>query len=381
LDIDQFRQINEIYGRDAGDALLERTADLLKSKMHARDTLARLRADHFAVLFENCSFEEAVSAANTLCEVVSTLGFSWHRRAVDVSASIGVTELSPKQEDAASVMSSAEQACRTAKEAGGGRVHGFAASHTDQARPSRDAQWVERITRALAEDRLTLFRQRIAGLQTSSDADVACELIVRMIDERGDTVEPGAFFAAVSRCGMWPSIDDWVIKRALDWLRSSATEDLTMCSINISGQSMRDEKLPAYLAERLRDSMVDAAKICFELDERSVMENLPGVRHFMKELRILGCRFALDNFGTGYSSFSYLKMLPLDFLKIDGSFVRELTRNTADQEMARAINGVAHALGIKSIAVCAESREIVDVLRVLGVDYAQGYWVSMPRAL
>ena len=383
LDLDDFILVNESYGRDTGDALVKLIADFLKSKTHPHDTVARLNGDRFGILFESCSVEDALRASDTLRRGIGELSVLCTGSPITVHASIGVTDISPNHKDAASVIGFAAHACRVAKEAGGDRAHGWSASLIDQSLTSEDVQWKERITRALAESRLILYRQDIRGLQEDKKAVRSCELLVRMVDESGSQIRPGVFFTAVSRCEMWPSIDGWVVKEALRWLRSDDpyANSLTTCSINISERSAQDEKFLSDLTEQLNDSADIAAKICFELTESAIVENISKTRHFMRQIGVLGCKVALDDFGTGYTSLSYLKEFSLDFLKIDRSFIGEIARDAAAREIVHSIAMLASTIDIDTVAEGVENRETEDLLRTLGVDYAQGYWISMPRTL
>ncbi len=380
IDLDQFKIVNDTCGHSAGDALLGQVGALLKSKVRWRDTLARLGGDEFGVLLESCSLEEALRTAENLREGIRNFRYTWEDRTFRLGASIGVVPISAENEDVASVLSAADSACGAAKESGRNRVHCFEENDIDLMRRRREMQWAARINNALEESRFELFRMTILPLQVE-DAGEHFELLLRMRDESGKIVAPDQFIAAAERYGITPSIDRWVIDSAFRWLVSEADERrrLTMCSINLSGQSLGDDKFLPYVIEQFHRSGIDGSKICFEITETAAIANFSQASRFIQALKELGCKFALDDFGTGLSSFGYLKHFPVDFLKIDGSFVKGVLHDPIDREMVRSINEIGHLTGKQTIAEWAENAEIIEVLRGLGVDYAQGYGVSQPQ--
>ena len=380
LDLDQFKIVNDTCGHSAGDALLGQVGGLLKSKVRWRDTLARLGGDEFGILLESCSLDEAMRTAEALREAVRNFKFTWEERTFRLGASIGVVPISSDNADVASVLSAADSACQAAKEAGRNRVHSFEENDIDLMRRRREMQWAARINNALEEGRFELFRQTILPLQVP-DSGAHYELLLRMRDEAGKIVSPDNFMTAAERYGITPSIDRWVIENAFRWLVSEADEreKLTMCSINLSGQSLGDDKFLPYVIDQFHRSGLDASKICFEITETAAIASFSQANRFIQALKELGCKFALDDFGTGLSSFGYLKHFPVDFLKIDGSFVKEILHDPIDREMVRSINEIGHLTGKQTIAEFAENQEIINMLQSLGVDYAQGYGVSQPQ--
>jgi diguanylate cyclase (GGDEF)-like protein/PAS domain S-box-containing protein len=380
LDLDQFKIVNDTCGHSAGDALLGQVGALLKSKVRWRDTLARLGGDEFAILLESCSLDEAMRTAEALREAVRNFKFTWEERTFRLGASIGVVPISADNADVASVLSAADSACQAAKEAGRNRVHSFEENDIDLMRRRREMQWAARINAALEEGRFELFRQSILPLQVP-ETGLHYELLLRMRDETGKIVSPDNFMGAAERYGITPNIDRWVIENALRWLVSEADEreKLAMCSINLSGQSLGDDKFLPYVIDQFRHSGIDASKICFEITETAAIASFSQANRFIQALKELGCKFALDDFGTGLSSFGYLKHFPVDFLKIDGSFVKEILHDPIDREMVRSINEIGHLTHKQTIAEFAENVEIINMLRSLGVDYAQGYGVSQPQ--
>lgn len=380
LDLDQFKIVNDTCGHSAGDALLGQVGALLKSKVRWRDTLARLGGDEFGILLESCSLDEAMRSAEALREAVRNFKFTWEERTFRLGASIGIVPLSDANPDVASVLSAADSACQAAKEAGRNRVHIFEENDLDLMRRRREMQWAARINTALEEGRFELFRQTIMPLQ-KTETGLHYELLLRMRDEAGKIVPPDNFMKAAERYGITPNIDRWVVENAFRWLVSEADEreKLTMCSINLSGQSLGDDKFLPYVIDQFHRSGLDASKICFEITETAAIASFSQANRFIQALKELGCRFALDDFGTGLSSFGYLKHFPVDFLKIDGSFVKTILTDPIDREMVRSINEIGHLTGKKTIAEFAENQEIIDMLRSIGVDYAQGYGVAQPQ--
>jgi diguanylate cyclase (GGDEF)-like protein/PAS domain S-box-containing protein len=383
LDLDQFKIVNDACGHSAGDQLLKQVGALLKSKIRWRDTLARLGGDEFGVLLESCSVEEAVRTAETLREVINEYRFTWDDRTFRLGASIGVVPITPATDDVAALLTAADSACAAAKDAGRNRVYSYQENDIDLMKRRKEMQWAARISNALEENRFELFRQTIKPLQAGLDVGAHYELLLRMRDENGALVAPDLFIVAAERYGLTPSIDRWVIAHALRWLVSEADERqrLALCSINLSGQSLADEKFLPFVIEQFQHSGIDGRLICFEITETAAIASYSQANRFIHALKEIGCRFALDDFGTGLSSFGYLKHFPVDFLKIDGSFVKEILHDPIDREMVRSINEIGHLTGKQTIAEFAENAEIITMLRGMGVDYAQGYGVDKPRQL
>ena len=380
LDLDQFKIVNDSCGHSAGDTLLGQIGALLKSKIRWRDTLARLGGDEFGVLLESCSLDEAMQTAEALRVAIGDYKFTWDDRAFRLGVSIGVVPISADNEDVAALLSAADSACAAAKEAGRNRIHSFQENDIDLMRRRREMQWAARINNALEDNRFELFRQTILPLQ-EDEQGAHYEILLRMRDENGGIISPGLFIEAAERYGITPGIDRWVIRSAFRWLVSEADERerLTLCSINLSGQSLGDEKFLPFVIDQFQMSGLDATKICFEITETAAIASYSQANRFINALKELGCKFALDDFGTGLSSFGYLKHFPVDFLKIDGSFVKEILHDPIDREMVRSINEIGHLTGKKTIAEFAENEEIITMLRGMGIDYAQGYGVSEPK--
>ena len=383
LDVDQFKIINDTCGHSAGDALLGQVGALLKTKIRWRDTLARLGGDEFGVLLESCSLDDALVMAEQLRETMRNYKFVWEERTFRLGCSIGVVPITGDSEDVATVLSSADSACQAAKEGGRNRVFSFQDNDIDLMRRRREMQWAARINNALEESRFELYRMTIQPLQ-KHEPGAHYELLLRMRDETGKIVSPDNFINAAERYGITPQIDRWVVEHALRWLVSEADERerLALCSINLSGQSLGDADFLPFVQKLLKNSGIDGTKICFEITETAAIASFSQANRFIAALKEeQGCKFALDDFGTGLSSFGYLKHFPVDFLKIDGSFVKEILRDPIDREMVRSINEIGHLTGKQTIAEFAENEEIINMLRSLGVDYAQGYGISAPTRI
>lgn len=381
LDLDQFKIVNDSCGHSAGDALLGQLGALLKSKIRWRDTVARMGGDEFGVLLESCSPEEAMVTADALREAVRDFKFLWDERPFRLGVSIGVVPITADNQDVETLVSAAESACRAAKEAGRNRIHCFQENDIDLMRRRKEMQWAARINNALDESRFELYRQTIRPLHDNMERGTHFEILLRMRDEAGKIVGPDLFIVAAERYGITPNIDRWVIENTLRWLVSEADERerLSLCSINLSGQSLADDKFLPFVIDQFHRSGIDPSKICFEITETAAIASYSQANRFIHSLKELGCMFALDDFGTGLSSFGYLKHFPVDFLKIDGSFVREMLHDPIDREMVRSINEIGHLTGKRTIAEFAENEEIITMLRGMGIDYAQGYGVSEPQ--
>jgi EAL domain-containing protein (putative c-di-GMP-specific phosphodiesterase class I) len=303
------------------------------------------------VLLESCSLEDALRTAETLREALRNYRFAWEDRTFRLGASVGVVPITAESEDVASVLSAADSACVAAKESGRNRVHCFEENDLDLMRRRREMQWAARINNALEESRFELFRMAIQPLQLD-EPGAHYEILLRMRDETGKIVSPDQFIVAAERYGITPSIDRWVIENCFRWLVSEADERerLALCSINLSGQSLGDDKFLPFVIDQFHRSGLDGTKICFEITETAAIANFSQASRFIQALKDLGVRFALDDFGTGLSSFGYLKHFPVDFLKIDGSFVKGMVNDPIDREMVRSINEIGHLTGKRTIA-------------------------------
>ena len=382
MDLDQFKVVNDTCGHAAGDELLRQIATVLQPRLRASDALARLGGDEFGVLLQDCPLDEGRQIAESLRFALSGFRFAWADRTFEVGVSIGVARMTPASGNAGAVLSTADMACYAAKDLGRNRVHVYEESDIELARRRGEMQYVSRITQALAEDRLVLYAQEIAAVDGEPvEAPRLVEVLVRMVEPDGTLVNPGAFLPAAERYNLMPAVDRWVVRRSFDWLAASSGRPSYRLGINLSGTTLSDDRFLDFVRALFDELGVLPGSVCFEITETAAIANLATASRFIRELRSIGCRFALDDFGTGLSSFNYLKTLPVDFLKIDGSFVRDLLDDPLDRAMVRAINDVGHAMGIRTIAEFVERPEMLKVLRVIGVDYAQGWAIGRPRPL
>jgi diguanylate cyclase (GGDEF)-like protein len=371
--------VNDTCGHPAGDQLLQQVTSLITRRVRGTDIVCRLGGDEFGILLEDCTLERAVEVADALRLAICEYRFFWQDAAFDIGVSIGIVTMSEDSESVASLLSAADVACYAAKDLGRNRLHVY--QHGDAAERHAEMQWVSKVTKALEEQRLELFFQPIVPIGQNRDRRGHYELLLRMRDEKGGLIAPNAFIPAAERYNMMPTLDRWVISEALRELADCGggdRDDSYTLAINLSGTSLNDDAfLNFVLAELGRYRLVPGA-ICFEITETAAISNLSRVAHFMTELKKQGCEFSLDDFGSGLSSFTYLKNLPVDYLKIDGHFIRNIMTDRVDQTMVNAITQVGNVMGIRTVAEHVESREVLDTLVAIGVEYAQGYFIARP---
>jgi diguanylate cyclase (GGDEF)-like protein len=383
MDLDQFKVVNDTCGHAAGDDLLKELAGLLQSRIRESDTLARLGGDEFGLLLEGCSLERAQFIAADLLAAVGDFRFNRDAKMFTLGVSIGLAPVTGDSSSSAEAMSMADTACYWAKEQGRNRVCVYHTGDSDMAARRREMGWIARINLALAQDRFTLYHQRYLPLNAAAGTCQHLEVLLRMIDEEGNLVQPGSFLPAAERYNLMPAIDRWVIDSALRFIGAlpASAHHLQTCCINLSGSSLTDEHLLQYIQGKLREYEVSPRRVCFEITETATIANMNRALRLIGELRARGCRFALDDFGTGLASFAYLKHLPVDFLKIDGTFVKNIARDPVNLAIVKATNEIGHALGIKTIAEYVEDIETLEALRQLGVDYGQGFGIARPMPL
>jgi EAL domain-containing protein (putative c-di-GMP-specific phosphodiesterase class I) len=311
------------------------------------------------------------------------LHFASDGRSFAVSVSIGLVPVDDGLYTLADVLSAADAACYMAKDKGRNRVQLYRREDSEVSMRHGEMEWVVRIQKALEEDRFVLYAQDIVQVDGKSDHGSHCELLVRMLDEEGKLVPPMAFIPAAERYGLMPSIDRWVLRNAFATMArmfaQPSGDSLELCSINLSGATLGDDTFLDYVSEQFDRFALPRSRVCFEITETAAIANLDRAARFIEEMKKFGCRFSLDDFGSGMSSFGYLKHLPVDFLKIDGGFVKDMAEDPIDRAMVEAINSVGHVMGKKTIAEFVGSAEVMDALREVGVDFAQGYWVHKPE--
>jgi diguanylate cyclase (GGDEF)-like protein len=384
MDLDQFKVVNDSCGHGAGDDLLKEIAGLLQSRIRKSDTLARLGGDEFGLLLDGCSLERAQFIAADLLAAVGDFRFNWAAKIFTIGVSIGLATVTGDSSSSGEVLSRADTACYWAKEQGRNRVSVYRIGDSDMAARRREMGWIARINSALAEDRFTLYHQRYLPLNRAAGARKHLEVLLRMIDEEGNLVQPGSFLPAAERYNLMPAIDRWVVgtvfARYHALVAQRGGEPLT-CAINLSGTSLNAVGFLDFIRQQALEHALPPQSICFEITETAAINNLRKAGEFITECKAMGFLFALDDFGTGTSSFGYLKNLPVDYLKIDGGFVKNLERDAVDKAMTETINRIGHIMGIKTVAEYAENDAIIQELKSMGVDYAQGYGVCMPTPL
>ncbi|MGD2118961.1 MAG: EAL domain-containing protein, partial [Chromatiales bacterium] len=384
LDLDQFKLVNDTCGHVAGDELLRQLSELLSAQMHRGDIIARLGGDEFGVLLYSCPLEKGVEISERIREVIHEFRFPWNDRIFAVGVSIGIVNISRETEDLSQLLSLADAACYAAKDNGRNRVHVYEPDDIEIVQQRGQMQWVSRIRDALDKDRLRLYFQTIVPVNAADAPGGHYEIFVRMLDDDNSVIPPGAFIPAAERFDLMPEIDLWVIKNALAWLGDYCRrypERMDTCALNLSGPSLSDERFMNSIRQYFTDYQVPPEVVCFEITETAAVANLKIATQFINEFKSLGCEFALDDFGSGLSSFGYLKNLPVDYLKIDGAFIKDLDKNSVDFAMVESINSIGHVMGLKTIAEFVESETILEKLAQIGVDYAQGYHISQPRPL
>jgi diguanylate cyclase (GGDEF)-like protein/PAS domain S-box-containing protein len=384
MDLDQFKVVNDTCGHTAGDQLLRQLSELLQGRVRATDVLARLGGHEFAVLLADCSIDKALQVAEDLREAIAGYRFIWREGAMAVGVSIGLVPIGHHDDSVASLLSAADVACYVAKDLGRNRIHVY--HEGDAAERHREMQWVSRITEACEDDRLELYFQPVVPIGNRTERHQRhYELLIRMRDEQGELIGPDQFIPAAERYNLMPTVDRWVIHRALAELayrpEAPGVGAPYTLAINLSGNSLNDSKFLDFVIGELKAQDLPKGAICFEITETAAISNLANVMGFMAALKDLGCLFSLDDFGSGLSSLTYLKNLPVDYLKIDGHFIKNVTRDRVDESMVEAITKMASAMGIQTIAERVDSREVLEKLADLGVAFAQGHFIAVPRSV
>ncbi|MEG2975382.1 MAG: EAL domain-containing protein [Comamonas sp.] len=387
IDLDQFKLINETSGHSAGDEVLCEVSRMLQHNLRETDCLARMGGDEFAVLLENCPPSHVSSIAEKLRTAALQLQTNWGEKTLRTGFSIGVVHIPGDSVDASDLLRMADMACYQAKERGRNKVFFYTAEDGILSRYVSEMEWATRIRCALDEDRFCLYAQNIAPLQTSKQSNkhrgMHFEVLLRLRDENGQILAPGNFIPAAERYGLMPAIDRWVISRSLQTLAQQPgyAKLIDTCSLNLSGASLDDESLLEFIKAQMLEHAIPPDMLCFEITETSAIGNLSNAIRLIQALRSMGCRFALDDFGVGMSSLTYLKQLPVDYLKIDGGFVRDMLQDKGDHAMVEMINQIGHMMGKKTVAEFVESREIAEELMNMGVDYVQGYAIARPKPM
>jgi diguanylate cyclase (GGDEF)-like protein/PAS domain S-box-containing protein len=379
VDLDQFKVVNDTCGHQAGDRLMRDVTSLLRARVRTQDTIARLGGDEFGILLDGTTVAQAGRIADSVRQAIHNYRFVWAGSTLNVGASIGVVEINRDTQSVAAVLSAADIACYAAKEGGRNRVHVYDGDHA--VGRHRELHWAARLMRAVEENRLELFYQPIVPIADAGPLAFH-ELTVQLRDDDGRLVPAGEFIPAAERYNVMPAIDRWVILRALERLRSAPSGPAAspVLAVNLSGNSLSDQSFLEFVVEQAGAPDV-AHRLCFEITETAAVTNWSNALYFMKELQQRGCRFALDDFGSGLSSFMYLRTLPVDFLKIDGQFVAQVAANPIDRNMVEAICKIGRSLGIFTVAECVESEPVLAELKRIGVDFVQGYYLARPQPI
>jgi diguanylate cyclase (GGDEF)-like protein/PAS domain S-box-containing protein len=385
LDIDQFKIINDACCHEAGDDLLRSIAGLLPGYLRDSDVLARLGSDEFGLLLKNCPLRDAADIAGHILSAIQAYRFESDGSTFDITASIGIALIDGQSQNITSVMGAADLACYVAKDLGRNRIHVYEAGDQELMRRHSEMRWVSRITEAIDKDRFVLYYQDIRPVVPGGGDEQHFEILVRMLGDDGEIVMPHKFLPAAERYNLVGPLDRWVIRNSFEWYAENCPGccrgvAVTM-AINLSGPSVADGSLLDYIVSELDRTGVPAAAVCFEITETAAIANLDAAKLFIGNLHKLGCRFALDDFGSGLSSFTYLKTLPVDYLKIDGSFVRDMVTDPVDFAMVSSMHQLGKVMGIKTVAEFVENDKVLGKLAQIGVDYAQGYGIGRPQEL
>jgi diguanylate cyclase (GGDEF)-like protein len=391
LDLDRFKIVNDTCGHDAGDQLLAQIAQYISNEVRSIDLVARLGGDEFGIILKNCTLERAIAIGEKILRTVEMFRFIWQDKQFTIGVSIGVVEYLPHRDDPTLIMKAADAACYNAKNQGRNQVYVVQDTHRHLASQTAEMNWLTIINKALEEDHFQLYQQKITAIDPNATYHRHYEILLRLKTADGIILSPGAFLPVAERYQLMAKIDRWVIShffaeyneflRSL-WCKGSNQPIIdSFYSLNLSSESLNDPQFIPFLEKQFAQYQVPPELICFEITETMAIANLHRARQIIQSIRSLGCRFALDDFGSGMSSFGYLKTLPVDFLKIDGQFIRDICQNQMNQIIVQALRQVAQAANIKSIAEFVENEACVRKLREIGVDYAQGYGIEKPKPL
>lgn len=382
IDLDQFKLVNDACGHSVGDLLLQQVSRLLSESIRTRDTFARLGGDEFGMILEHCSTDQAQRASQQICDRMEGFRFHHNGRRFRVGASIGLVPIDSRWHDTAAILQAADTACYAAKDAGRNRVHTWFESDHSMRQRHGEMQWATHLEQALDESRFLLHGQRICSLGDDAGQGLRFEVLLRLVEPDGSLTAPGAFLPAAERFYLASRIDRWVVRQVLTWLDSlPASTAIDTLTVNLSGQSIGDRTFHGFAVDALSKARSDIRRLCFEITETAAITNLADAMVFIQRMQRLGVRIALDDFGVGVSSFGYLRTLPVDYLKIDGRFIQGLIDNPLDRVTVQCFHEVARVVGVKTVAEFVEGEEVLEALREIGIDYAQGYLIHQPEPL
>lgn len=381
LDLDQFKVVNDTCGHDAGDQLLKELSLLLQSLLRQRDTLVRLGGDEFGILLQSCAIDEAKQVAEKIRTAIHEFKFSWQDKMLQVGVSIGVAAINADSPDIKQIMGMADLACYTAKEKGRNAIHIAQQDDREIALRHSDMQWVNHLLSAIEKDLFILAYQRIKPIK-SSEPGTAVEFLLRLKGDDGKIIFPGSFISAAERFDLMPRLDRYVIEKVFRLISSDYFEHKPdMVFINLSGMSIGEADFFDYIESCMKKYNVQANRVCFEVTETAAIINFNRAGEFLSKIRQSGCRVALDDFGSGMCSFNYLKSLPIDFVKIDGSFILNMENNTVDKSIVESINHISHEAGFRTIAEFIENESQLKQLTEIGIDFAQGFALHKPELI
>lgn len=382
MDLDEFKVVNDTCGHVAGDALLQNLAKHLEDEIRNTDTIARLGGDEFGLLLPLCNIDKARDIANNLRQTIKDFQFVWDKKAFDVGVSIGLVEINENMRTLNDILKAADSACYVAKDLGKNRIHIYQDDDIQLTQRLGDMHSAQAVQNSLANDRFVLYAQEI---RANHDCDIKWhgEFLIRMLGENDEIISPDKFIPAAERYNLMIDVDKWVVKKAFSFIKKIEEKynGKVLCSINLSGQSVCDHGFLNYIVNELADSDIEPSSVCFEITETAVVSNFFYAEKLLEILKGMGCSFSLDDFGSGLSSFGYLKRLNVDYLKIDGSFVRLMLDDDKDYALVKSINQVGKEMGMKTIAEFVENEALHNKLIEMGVDYSQGYGIAKPVPL
>ncbi len=375
IDLDRFKPVNDSAGHKAGDALLKAVTEIMHEAIRDRDTLARVGGDEFVILLENCPLPRAISITEKIRKDIDEFVFIWEAQTFSIGISAGIAEVKHELPCVLDAINIADQACLIAKQEGRNRIHVAEKELQSSKNYKEEISWINVINKALKDDDFILYKQEIHALDSSTGVS-HYELLLRLKDKEGKILSPAAFMPAAERYDLMCKIDEWVITTAFRTIQKD-----TNYSINLSGQTMSSPDFSDVIIKLEKKYKINPAQITFEITETMAIKFLKNMRLLIKNLKERGYSFSLDDFGTGLSSYEYLKTMPVSYLKIDGVFTKEIVKDKVSYAMVKSINEIGHVMGLKTIAEFTENQEILDSLKEIGVDYAQGYFIHKPDAL
>jgi diguanylate cyclase (GGDEF)-like protein/PAS domain S-box-containing protein len=385
LNLDRFKIINETCGHYTGDQFLQEISRILQNRVRRTDIISRLGGDEFGIVLQNCNLEESQKIIKSLADEIQKLNFIWQDHKFSFTVSMGVCLIRDTARGHIELLSAAKSACDIAKQNGRNRIHIYQDNDSEITIQRGEIQWIPKIFKALEENNFKLYKQQIVSLEHSIYDSIAvnscCEILIRMQNKNEQLTPPGSFIPTAEKYGLMPMIDRWVVQTLFDYLQNSKNDEFNLYMINLSGASLNDDAFLGFIEEKLNEFQICPQMLCFEITETIAISNLAKTTHLIHRLKEMGCHFALDDFGSGMSSFGYLKSLPVDFVKIDGMFIKDIAQNPVAREIVEAINRIAHVMGIKTIAEYVEDAVTYQHLQQLNVDFAQGFGILKPSIL